>query len=205
MDKPPDYADLIRLLFQLRIFPDATGETTLTSEEAANISSLGFSAEAGRWKCPPLPPNLTRDNPLLEPLSAGWDRLQHDLRNNTQVNQPMRQGPHSQGSQSTRRPVEKRALGSFREQAPVKRPHTSSSLEVAEDYDVELVSAKIRAILDRESGRIYKRRLQQRLARYPAMVFNEALRRLNRDIVMKGTRLNPRHLFVVLATRDFAR
>jgi|SRR5437588_8465459 len=75
-----DYPGLVKLLPLLRTFPDALGETTLTTEEAAHIRSLGFAAEAGRWKVPPLPPELVSGNQLLENFSTGWNRLQDDLR-----------------------------------------------------------------------------------------------------------------------------
>ena len=72
LSTPPDYVALVKLLPALRNLVDACGEVTLTAEEAERILSLGFEAQSGRWKCPPLPPELTRDNSLLEPLSAKW-------------------------------------------------------------------------------------------------------------------------------------
>jgi hypothetical protein len=72
MSPTPDYAALVKLLPTLRVFPDALGWTTLTTEEADNIRSLGFSAEAGHWKVSALPPELTFDTPF-ESLSVGWD------------------------------------------------------------------------------------------------------------------------------------
>src|SRR5258705_12861566 len=75
-----DYPGLVKLLPLLRILPDALGETMLTTEEAARIRSLGFAAETGRWKVPPLPPELVRGNQLLENFSDGWNRLQDDPR-----------------------------------------------------------------------------------------------------------------------------
>jgi hypothetical protein len=76
MSTTPDYAALVKLLPSFRSLVDGCGEVTLTSEEAAKIRSLGFAAEPGRWKVPPLPPELVRDNPLLEHLSNGWDSRQ---------------------------------------------------------------------------------------------------------------------------------
>src|SRR5262249_2164617 len=73
MNAPPDYAALVKLLPALRTLVDACGEVTLTAYEAERIGSLGFDANAGRWHVPPVPPELVRDNPLLEHLSVGWE------------------------------------------------------------------------------------------------------------------------------------
>jgi hypothetical protein len=72
MSDAPDYAALVRLFPVLRNCVDGCGEVTLTVEEAAQIRLLGFPAEEGRWKVPPVPPESVRDNPLLEHLSIGW-------------------------------------------------------------------------------------------------------------------------------------
>ena len=69
----PDYASLVSLLPRLKRLPDALGETTLTPEEAVKIQALGFVANEGRWQIPPVPPELVRDNPLLEHFSFRWD------------------------------------------------------------------------------------------------------------------------------------
>jgi hypothetical protein len=66
MNSGPEYAALVKLLPTLRVLPDALGWTILTDEEGGKIRSLGFPAKAGRWKTPPLPFELVRDNPLLE-------------------------------------------------------------------------------------------------------------------------------------------
>ena len=66
----PDYARLIEVLMSLRQSLDAeSGETTLTSEEAASIRACGFSARAGRWRCPLLPDDLVWHLPVLRMLS----------------------------------------------------------------------------------------------------------------------------------------
>ena len=79
MSTIPDYAALVKLLPILRNLVDGCGEVTLTAEEAAQIRLLGFAAEAGRWKVPPVPPELIQDNPLLEHLSIGWGTCQADI------------------------------------------------------------------------------------------------------------------------------
>src|SRR6266404_4604394 len=86
-----DYPRLVKLLPLLRTFPDALGETTLTTEEAARIRSLGFAAEAGRWTVPPLPPELVRGNQLFENYSEGWDELQDGLLRTPQIQNPVSQ------------------------------------------------------------------------------------------------------------------
>lgn len=67
-----NYATLIKLLPTFRNLVDRCGEVTLTSDEADKIRTLGLPAEEGRWRVPPVPPELVRDNPLLEHLSIGW-------------------------------------------------------------------------------------------------------------------------------------
>lgn len=76
MSTTPNYAALVKLLPTLRSLVDGCGEVTLIADEAAKIRSLGFQAEEGRWKAPPVPPELVRDNPLIENLSIGWGNRQ---------------------------------------------------------------------------------------------------------------------------------
>jgi hypothetical protein len=76
MSTTPDYTTLVKLFPILRNCVDGCGEVTLTVEEAERIQSLGFTVRAGPWKVPPLPPELVRDNPLLEHLSIGWNPAQ---------------------------------------------------------------------------------------------------------------------------------
>jgi hypothetical protein len=73
VSKTRDFPVLIKLLPTLRVFPDALGWTTLTSEEAHEIRKLGFLAHEGRWRLPVLPPELTFDTPF-ESLSVEWYR-----------------------------------------------------------------------------------------------------------------------------------
>lgn len=63
---------LLSQLIALKRLPDAIGETTLTPEEASKIRSLGFAADPGPWKVPPVPPQLVGDDQLLAQLSLGW-------------------------------------------------------------------------------------------------------------------------------------
>jgi hypothetical protein len=91
MTATPDYLGLFRLLDLLRTLPDARRETTLTQEEAARIRSLGFAAEAGCWKVPPLPPELVRGNQLFENYSEGWDELEDGLLPVSQIQKPVGQ------------------------------------------------------------------------------------------------------------------
>ena len=73
MSTTPNYSALLKLLPLLKNLVDACGEVRLDDDEAAQIRLLGFAAESGRWKVPPIPPELVRDNPLLEHLSTGCD------------------------------------------------------------------------------------------------------------------------------------
>jgi hypothetical protein len=91
MTTAPDYPGLVKLLSILRSLPDARKEAMLTTEEAGRIRSLGFAAEAGRWKVPPLPPELVRGSPLFENYSEGWDELQDGVLRTSQIQKPMGQ------------------------------------------------------------------------------------------------------------------
>lgn len=66
----PDYQALISILQDLRqpLDPES-GETVLTSEEAARISACGLEARAGLWRCPLLRDNLVWWIPVLCMLS----------------------------------------------------------------------------------------------------------------------------------------
>ena len=55
-----DYEGLLKLLPRLNRFPDATGETTLTPAEAAEIRALGFWAGPGKWNIPFVPFEFVR-------------------------------------------------------------------------------------------------------------------------------------------------
>jgi hypothetical protein len=66
----PDFARLIEVLMSLRQYLDPeSGETVLTTEEAAGIRACGFVARAGRWRCPLLPDDLVWHLPVLSALS----------------------------------------------------------------------------------------------------------------------------------------
>jgi hypothetical protein len=61
---------LIEVLKRLRHDLDPeSGETILTTEEAARIRACGFAARAGLWRCPLLPDNLIWWIPVLRLLS----------------------------------------------------------------------------------------------------------------------------------------
>jgi hypothetical protein len=76
----PDYAKLVEVLTTLRQYLDSeSGETVLTSEEAARIRACGFAARAGLWRCPLLPDHLVCFRPGLFLLS---DRYGPETRGN---------------------------------------------------------------------------------------------------------------------------
>jgi hypothetical protein len=158
-----DYESLVRLLPTLRNLVDACGEVMLTSEEASKIRSLRFSAEAGRWKCPPLPPHLTRDNPLLEPLSAGWDeRSLLDEAPNSGRSMAQRaacqQDRHAHLTRGRSVEAVDMSLGSCEAERPVQL------LAAGPDWErIEEAASKIEETLVRSSKPLTKRRLQQRL------------------------------------------
>lgn len=176
MTRTPDYESLVKLLPVLGNLVDACGEVTLTADEAKRILSLGFKAESGRWKCPPLPPELTRDNPMLERLSAGWGErapLQSIPKNEgtREMGAPNQQGGEAQVSR--RHPVE--AVPEYHTtERPTPQPRTEPDFARIEEAASKIVEA-----LQRAGKPIPKRRLQQLLWRYPT-VFTSALRILER-------------------------
>lgn len=174
MRPTPDYAALVKLVPVLRRLPDATGETTLMPEEAARIRSFGFTAESGRWKCPPLPPQLTCDNPLLEALSAGW---------NDQSVLPAI--PRIEGSRESEAARHQGGETRVTQQPPVKPMDVCPAqhkverpvLPYREDPDAKLVEellSKMRERAQRADRPMRRRRWQQLYWRYPAQIFNRA-------------------------------
>ncbi len=177
MSGTPDYESLVKLLPVLRNLVDACGEVTLTTEEAERILSLGFGAKSGQWRCPPLPPELTRDNPLLEPLSVGWGKrtpLQAIPKNEGIRETGIANQQSSEVRVSRRHPV---VTGpEYRKtERPTPQPRTKS-----DSARIEEAASKIVATLQRAGKPIPKRRLQQLLWRYPAMIFTSALRMAER-------------------------
>ena len=174
MRPPPDYSNLVRLLPVLRRLPDATGETTLTPEEAAKIRSLGFTAESGRWQCPPLPPQLTRDNPLLEPLSAGWnDQSVLPAIPRIEGGRESRTARHHGGEASVIQQPPVKQIDACLGQQRIKRP----DLPYGQDPDTKLVEKllfKMRERAQRADKPMRRRRWQQLYWRYPAKIFNRA-------------------------------
>ena len=177
LSTPRDYGALVKLLPVLRNLVDGCGEVTLAAEEAECIRSLGFEAQSGRWKCPPLPPDMTRDNPLLERLSVGWGEWtpqevipkNESTRETGTTNHRSGESPGSQ-----RNPVEWLPERNKIAQ-PTQQPRTEP-----DPARIEEVASKILKTLQRRGRPIPKRRLQQLLWRYPATVFNLALRTAER-------------------------
>lgn len=174
---PCDYSALIKLLLSLKQFPDSLGETRLTPEEAAKINKLGFEAAPGLWRAPPLPPDLTRDNPLLEPLSSGWDhRSREQITTSTVNNRAEQRGmpilvPARLATEGPGVHAGSHQYRQAQSSPPLRRRQADPRL-------VALVASKIKLALQRSGGQMTKRRLQMRFWRYGAAVFNEALRYL---------------------------
>ena len=174
---PPDYLNLVKLLLVLHNLVDACGEVVITFQEASKIRALGFPAEPGRWKCPPLPPELTRDNPLLEPLSVGWGE-----RTPLQAI-PKNECPREIGAASPRRgearTSRRHPVVTVPERHKCERP-TPQPRTAPDSARIEEAASKIVAALQRAGEPIPKRRLQQLLWRYPATIFTLALRMAER-------------------------
>lgn len=175
MSDTPDYAALVKLLPTLRNLVDGCGDVSLTDEEAELIRSLGFAAQSGRWRVPPVPPELVRDNPLLENRSIGWSSRQNDPPASS-VRIPEARVEGSRVAVQDVPATEGARPGEFRR---TKEP--SARLRQArggDDSEVSALAAKILVSVKRNGGEITKRRLQQNLWRYQATTFNKALKRL---------------------------
>jgi hypothetical protein len=182
----PDYAGLVRLLFQLRVFPDWLGWTFLSEKEAAAIRSLGFEAVPGYSKVPmPLPPELVVGTPL-EGLSIGWEKFQADLLRASQVQKPAGQpsgGDREVVDPSARfrlREIEVKPIDLCPGQHEVKQPVPP----YGEDRDAKLVKelvSKMRERAEKADRPMQRRRLQQLYWRYPGKIFNRAFAIMVRD------------------------
>lgn len=184
MSGGPNYAALMELLAKFGRVVDTCGYVTLNSEQAMVLRALGFSdaTGAGRWKVP-IPPATPEAQPAIR-----------DPRSETPCEQDRK-------TDATPQPPNETAAGSYREQRQAKRLTIPPSREPIRDREVEQVSEKIMAILGREGGQITKRRQQQRLWRYSASTFKEALRSpdRHRSIFLESKQLNLRHLCVTQA------
>jgi hypothetical protein len=176
MSLAPDYEGLLKLLPRLRQFPDATGQTSLVAAEATEIRSLGFWAEAGPWRVPALPPELTRDT-MFESLSADWGAPRTD-------SQPLpdtdsRRDCITPTGEDPEVPAQKMPalLGhACREHPRTNAPIVSSRQSPEADQKlVEKCASKIEAAAQAAGGEIDRRRLQQKLWRYKARIFHHAL------------------------------
>ncbi len=197
----PDYEGLVKLLSVLRNFVDACGEVRINNEEAARISTLGFPAKAGRWRVPPVPPELVTDNHLLEHLALGWTHAQ------SVPQEPTGQTKTLDQSAGTARATPKSlsspqlsagdAVTLGREKAPESKdgkshPEKAASRAVEHRGPTSWTKEelKILEIVRVSPGAgISKRRLQQRLWRIPARRLNRALRSLEaRGILARQAR-----------------
>lgn len=187
MSSAPDYAALLKLLPVLRNWVDATGEVTLTDEEAERVRSLGFTdARAGRYRFRPFPYELVADT-LFEFLSIGWDSRQV-WSNSHRTAAP----PATPQTRPEIRDLPSQSLGSGkvhhakegdhpRPQPPAseKPPETEEGREAEEARKAEVVwvARKIAKAVRKGGGRLAKRRAQQRLSRHRG-IFKEALKEL---------------------------
>ena len=174
MNTSPNYSALVQLLPTLHTLVDACGYATLTVEDACKIRSHGFPAEAGRWKCPSLPPHLTCDNPLLEPLSVGWDERAALQKEGGQLRE-VTESRNAESSLTPLRSVESTKVVST-EPGPercVSTQRTAPSREQLIEAAAIKIERKLKNAKPRES--LGKRRLQQLLWRYPAAMFHEAV------------------------------
>jgi hypothetical protein len=185
MTTVPDYPGLVKVLqYELRHMPDARKEAMLTTEEAARVRSLGFEAAAGRWKVPPLPPELVRGNQLFENYSEGWDELQDGILRTSQIQKTAGQ-PSARDREVVDPPApslpREIAVGVLRNQElGVERPVPA----YREDPDAKLVEELVAKMCERAQKAdrpMRRRRLQQLYWRYPGKIFNRAFAIMVRD------------------------
>jgi hypothetical protein len=246
MSDTPDYVTLVKLLPILRNLVDGCGEVTLTADEAAQIRLLGFRAEEGRWRVPPVPPELVADIPLLENLSIGWNPAQVEATHNGAntknqscevariiegngrsvlaamkvegIRQPIKVSGQKADIQATTanriRPAPARTIrldselaipsehtgedGAFarRRRAGYQLPRTPQEQgRMAEEAASRMERTLNKAY--REGKRMKVRELQHRHWRFPASVFHQAMRILERtDRILyqfNGIRVTPAH------------
>lgn len=163
----PDHADLVELLAKFGRVVDTCGYVTLTSEQARVLRSLGFpdAAGAGRWKVPTLP--VTPEalpairNPLQQsvavervPPRVARPRLEPEVRDHPRPETPPEKEPSS--------------------------TEEAGEAEEARTAEVVRVGRKILKAIEKAGGQIPRRLLQQKLHRFPAAIFHEALNELAR-------------------------
>jgi hypothetical protein len=178
MSTTPNYVALVKLLPTFRNLVDACGEVTLTGTEATQIRLLGLQAEEGRWKVPPVPPELVRDNPLFEHLAIGWDRRQNDAESRSVPTTQTKMADSGAVVKHMRATEADRPSGFRRIQELTSPIHQARGRGGSE---VSALAARILVMVERNRGEITKRRLQQKLWRFRATIFNQALVQLARS------------------------
>jgi hypothetical protein len=163
MSDAPDYAALVRLFPVLRNCVDGCGEVTLTADEAAQIRLLGFPAEEGRWRVPPLPPELVRDNPLLEHLSIRWD-----------ARETLGQPNSTKGGREDSKSAVPHAPASTSDVQSQRTGDEAKRQVPAEEALAELRRKILRSV-ENAGGSILKRHLQKKFWRFRAKAFATAL------------------------------
>jgi hypothetical protein len=194
----PDYWGLVTLLLSLknyRYLCAACPELTISKEEAQKIQALGFRAQAGRWKIPYIPFWIVRDGPLewaawIEPQTVTGDgqgqACEAAVPPPTELQplqvtggNPERATPSGEDREAAARETPTLAVDACRQQPQINAPMLPPRQSLEADRKlVEECASKIEAAAQRAGGEIDRRRLQQKLWRYPAPIFNQALRYL---------------------------
>jgi hypothetical protein len=179
--KSPDYAALVKLLPTLKHAVDALAEVILTPSEAEKIQPLGFTAHPGRWRVPPIPPELVAGNGFLEHLASRWDpfwALRHDGQDAMHATDPAHQpGIVVDTATSPTPPTETAAEidGFHPEPDRCYTEPASAATDRPEPIAPSKVELQILHLLERHGGQMPRRLLQQKCWRRTAEEFNQAL------------------------------
>jgi hypothetical protein len=174
MTTQPDYPGLVRLLPTLHHLVDASGMVTLEPPEAESVNRLGFPAQPGPWRVPPLPTDLVDGNPLLEPLGDDQDPFWHPRQSESVPGHRVETVEQGQ--------VKSVGLAAIPPpQTPDGAPESSEIRNPAWNKE----GAAILVAIGRAGGSIERRKLQKKLWRIRAERFNGAIHRLATEGLIK--------------------
>lgn len=183
MNTTPDYPGLAKMIPGLRHWPDALSETVLDAEEAQRIQSFGFAAEAGKWKIPPISPELVVINHLPEHLSIGWDSRKIDaqpISGNEQVRTlpPERNGRHPDS-------LPEHSLGGVDTRRQESEDENLCT-PLQEPAKFEETLRKVVRVIQTAGGRARVRRVQQGSWRATKQIGAPLFREVLRELLARG-------------------
>ena len=174
MMEQPDYAGLVNLLPTLRRLVDAGGSVALEPHEAERIRALGFQAQPGTWRVPPLPARLVAGNPLLEPLGDDVDLFWKPSPGESieAFEVTITDNPANEAFDSLEPMPDENAK---RSTAVGVSPRAKPTPDLADDEALEKECAAILEAVERAGGIVPRRSLQKKLWRIKADPFNRSI------------------------------